>query len=367
MNLRSRTLAIASLALGSAAAAQGLEQNPLRLHNGADVVFLSPPSAGGAFTWKVFPREALRHPSGFLHLTGIEFLLFDGNPATPSGSFQFLLTSTIPSPTYPGAFEPDLSSPLATLISIGGVLIPGATCLNPQAEISLALSTSIQIPADGSSDLALVIFHPACGAVVGPCGLPDCTYLSFYSNDEKPADELGGVSPYGGTQLPGVGTILDTYVETLAIGLHFEEPLLAIRTGPVGGPAPADLGLAGLNLPLSQSARQFAYTVRAVAPAGSIALAASALSSPLPGAGLPLFGTGLLLDPADPAFAPTLRAGGFNAPSSAPATSLEYKSSAPIALNSAAIGVSFHSQAFVLQPIPGIARSSNLVRTDLLP
>jgi hypothetical protein len=362
-------LSLVALALAPFAGAQGNERNPLRLHNGEDTVFTLPtPQPAGDYAWKIFPREVLRHPSGFLHLTGIEFRVFDRTPATASGAFEVRLTTAIPSLTNPGALEPDFAAPLYSVPIPQGVKVPGSACTNAAALITIQPAQPIQLLADGSTDLALVITQPPCSATIGPCGVPDCTWVTVYSDDEQGADVLAnGLSPYGGIQAQSLGLAPDPYNYALAAGLQFEEPILALRTGLVGGGVPQDLGLAGLNLPLSVSSRLLAYTVRAKAPAGNIALAASSLLGPLPGAGFPLFGTGWLLNPGDPVLAPTLRLGVFTAPSTTPTASLMFESNAPIPLNAGAVGVAVHSHALVLDPMVGTARASNLVRTVLLP
>ncbi|TAJ11155.1 MAG: hypothetical protein EPO68_14775 [Planctomycetota bacterium] len=365
-----RCAGLVTLALASRVAAQGNERNPLRLHNGEDkVVILPTPQPVGDYVWKVFPREVLRHPTGSLHLSGIEFHVFDRNPATASNGFDVLLTPAIPSVSNPGALEPDLANPLYTVALPNGIKVPGTACTNAAALITIQPLQPIQILADGTMDYALVITQPPCASTPSPCGPPDCTWVGVYSDDEQGADVLAnGLSPYGGMQAQSLGGQMpDPYNYALAAGLQFVEPILAIRTGQVGAGAPQDLGLAGVNLPLSVSSRMLAYTVRAIAPAGNVAIAASSLMSPLPGMGFPLYGAGWLLNPGDPVLAPTLRLGAFTPPSSFPTKSLMFESNAPIPLNAGAIGVVVYSHAFVLDPLLGLARASNLVRTNLLP
>lgn len=366
----SSSLGLALLALSPLAAAQGNERNPLRLHNGEDkVVTLPTPQPVGDYVWKIFPREVLRHPSGYLQLSGIEFHVYDRYLATPSNAFDVLLTPAVPSISNPGALEPDLANPLYTVPLPQGIKVPGTACTNAAAFITIQPLQPIPLLADGTADYALVITQPACASTPSPCGGADCTWVSVYSDDEQGADVLAsGISPYGGMQAQSLGGATpDPYNYALAAGLQFVEPILAIRTGPAAAGVAHDLGLAGLNLPLSVSSRMFAYTVRANAPAGSVAIAASSLMSPLPGAGLPLFGAGWLLHPGDPVLAPTLRLGTFTAPSSYPTASLMFESKSPIPLNAGAIGVVAYSHAFVLDPLLGVARASNLVHTNLLP
>lgn len=341
----------ALLLFAGVARAQNLDnENDLPLCKGIDIIYgyqdpsvgspvgtFPPDWANSDYFWKVIPKEVLRHCSGTMEVSGMDFFTFDTDYTTVDVNgnntllHDIVFTVGIPSGTNPGQIEPDPTDPNLVQLSFGAGSPNNASLPDPgcppagfingyQLDVSIAggvVGAGIILTADGTTDYVVTHMIPsgmcsggACPGT-GACLDGDMTFQDAHSScnfggiGETQADWLGsGYSAFGGFAIGGALGGTDAVCETPWTNLEFFERTLNMRVDSGTGNGP-ELGLAGLNFSLGASgggfasigARYFSYQ-----GVGNLAAVAGSILPPLPVC-LPFgTGSGLAINPSQPLF-----------------------------------------------------------------
>ena len=259
--------------------------------------------------------------------------------------------------------------------------------------IDIQLGAPIVIPADGTaaSDLAISWFYPG-GMTIGSgssaCGPgSDFTLQNAHGTGETQADDLGGISAFGGWRVAGSGPTADPVTDAAIFETAFRERVLNVIADSGTGVG-LELGIMyggatnGLKLSAGSGQARLSYEIRAFQDAGvpNLAFAATGLSAlPLPG--VSVGGAALLVVP-DAVLQTTvqLTLGAANPVIEAPGGGWGYPDGmgqfhstlygwTPVILDvpPSAVGLDLYSQGGVLHLTDGSAYHTNRVRTSLLP
>jgi len=348
--------------------------NRIQLDNGGDfLVFLNEPTVGcdpvsgdydGDLYTKVIPKQVLRHAKGTMDLNAISYLLFDQDWDQDDATlWAYSLSIGVDSGdvggsgTNPGNIEPDFTDPnlivvpempsvgLGNPLGFGNCPTPGELAGWEITETFVDPNTGQPIPlqvltADGTTDYVFTHFFPDNQSFFNgglSCASNGNMSLSFFESDdfccnlgegENQTDWLGtGYSAYGATRRSGAAFIAENTNQTAQVRFFFQEPTLNmyVDTGLDGGLE--EMGLAGLNLPLGVDGlgvptgdtarlglRLYSDNAAPSSPGASpdhVGLVWATIGAPLAAPGAPIFGTCLMLNPADPIFGSSGEGWGF--------------------------------------------------------
>ena len=208
---------------------------------------------------------------------------------------------------------------------------------------------------------------PASGP---PCGDGDYTFQDVHSTDETAADPGGGVNPWGGFQMGGLGPVQEAISSTVESLVTWREPVLnpvadsgtGLETGSHGGGA-----LNGFLLGVSGGAARLSAELRdelgAGAPGNLAFVGASFTPLALPGAAL--LGAQVLVAP-DALFAATVQVWqGSVVPTVFLFTAEGAFQTVALDVPAALAGSALYLQGLTLDPATLGARTTNRVRVRL--
>lgn len=329
------------IALGAATAA-AQNSNDINFNNEGDIVFYyNDPSVGGPtgspsitgdLIWKSYSgTQIMAHGEGggvvsaTMEIDSFALNYYDTDWNTVGNFYDMVWGPGVLSTVNPGNIEPDFfqaggltgADVLVSIGTAGG--LPALPCPPPGYVTGYIVSftfgstvgAGIVVPATGNAaaHLTETIFAPGgmtlTSGAPGACGLGDYILQDTHSTNETQADDLGGISAYGGFATAGA-QVPDAVSESAEWHSNFRERTLNIvgdsgaglERGFYGGGATN-----GLKLPVSTGLARFSYEIRATQDAGvtNVAFAGTAISpvSPIAPPGIGILGGRLLVIPDD--------------------------------------------------------------------
>ncbi len=390
----------------------GVKSNNIPLNNSAEGGALmsvpsvgsplgtSPPDVFSDLFWKVYSGDRImRHNSGssgisVMEIDGYFETIWDTDWATPADFYDRTHGPVLPSTTVPGLLEPAFFQngiTTETLVSLGNSGFgnpctvfpslcspPGGSCAPigfangyiVDIQLGETTGTGIACLADGSTAAGLATTYFLPGGMPftgGPCLQGDYVIQNLRSTDEDQADDLFGISAFGGQQFAGGGPVADLVTEAPEVNVNFRNTILnvvgdsdglGLDVGNNGGGA-----LNGLKLNVGGGSAQFGIEVRDLAGTAQFAACGASLLEET--FTIPLLG-GYLQVALDPLFFLTLQT--FNGPVVQSGGEGSF-ASPPIPLPAGLAGVTFFIQGIWVGTPGGVytARNTNRVKLSLLP